>query len=317
MPDETQIKCPHCGQTYAVRPEQWAQYHGRTINCTKCGQSFTVTAPDAFTNTLPPAFPPAEPVAFGNAPGTVPTSGVQSVPYGNYQNTGYPIAPTESNGFAVASLILGIVSFCMPLIAGIAAIVTGIIGLTKTSNPRVGGKGLAIAGISLGGLSLLSLPLLIAILLPALNRAREQANRVKCASDMKQIGLAIAQYENDNQLQLPPDLQTLESAANLPPAVFLCPSSNDTPALGATPQAIGASLGPGHLSYVYVGAGLTGPTATRDVVILYEPLSNHRNEGTNVLFGDLHVEWIKGANAQSILTQQAAGTTPIRLTTSP
>jgi len=41
--------------------------------------------------------------------------------------------------------------------------------------------------------------LLISILLPSLNRARETANRVKCASNLKQIGLAILLYANDNK----------------------------------------------------------------------------------------------------------------------
>ena len=40
--------------------------------------------------------------------------------------------------------------------------------------------------------------LLISILLPSLNRARETANRVKCASNLRQIGQAMLLYENDN-----------------------------------------------------------------------------------------------------------------------
>ena len=40
--------------------------------------------------------------------------------------------------------------------------------------------------------------LLISILLPSLNRARETANRVKCASNLRQIGQAILLYTNEN-----------------------------------------------------------------------------------------------------------------------
>jgi len=40
--------------------------------------------------------------------------------------------------------------------------------------------------------------LLISILLPSLNRARETANKVKCASNLSQIGKALIMYQNDN-----------------------------------------------------------------------------------------------------------------------
>jgi prepilin-type N-terminal cleavage/methylation domain-containing protein/prepilin-type processing-associated H-X9-DG protein len=40
--------------------------------------------------------------------------------------------------------------------------------------------------------------LLISILLPSLNRAREMANRIKCGSNLRQIGQAMLLYANEN-----------------------------------------------------------------------------------------------------------------------
>lgn len=45
--------------------------------------------------------------------------------------------------------------------------------------------------------------LLISILLPSLNRARETANRVKCASNLRQIGQALLLYSNENKNAYP------------------------------------------------------------------------------------------------------------------
>ena len=45
--------------------------------------------------------------------------------------------------------------------------------------------------------------ILAGILLPALGRARESARRTQCASNLKQIGLAINMYSNDNSGAFP------------------------------------------------------------------------------------------------------------------
>ena len=45
--------------------------------------------------------------------------------------------------------------------------------------------------------------LLISILLPSLNRARETANRVKCGSNLRQIGQALLLYSNENKNAFP------------------------------------------------------------------------------------------------------------------
>jgi prepilin-type N-terminal cleavage/methylation domain-containing protein/prepilin-type processing-associated H-X9-DG protein len=109
--------------------------------------------------------------------------------------------------------------------------------------------------------------LLISILLPSLNRARETANRVKCGSNMRQIGQAIQLYANENKGNYPRTRYVSTGATNgsydgtnsnvavdpfttpgssrikdndviaamfllirtqdITPEVFICPSSND------------------------------------------------------------------------------------------
>jgi len=55
--------------------------------------------------------------------------------------------------------------------------------------------------------------LLISILLPSLSRARETANRVKCAANLKQIGNGLLLYANENNGNFPRTQFTLGSAA--------------------------------------------------------------------------------------------------------
>jgi prepilin-type N-terminal cleavage/methylation domain-containing protein/prepilin-type processing-associated H-X9-DG protein len=73
--------------------------------------------------------------------------------------------------------------------------------------------------------------LLISILLPALNKAREQANAIKCASNMRQIYTYTMMYlqENKNQLPIPPTVNDKQGAAlaMYPLAFFM--TGNTTP----------------------------------------------------------------------------------------
>ena len=45
---------------------------------------------------------------------------------------------------------------------------------------------------------------LISVLLPALSRARAQAIKVQCASNLRQVGLSMMLYANDNKGFFPP-----------------------------------------------------------------------------------------------------------------
>jgi len=121
--------------------------------------------------------------------------------------------------------------------------------------------------------------ILAAMLLPALARAREQARRGVCISNLKQIGLGIHMYAQDYDENFPAydynggfaliDCGAGQSLSLLipkyvkDPGIFVCPSSADTKSptyidiekgrdnLGNTRTAAEAELCVGTLSYAY------------------------------------------------------------------
>jgi len=136
--------------------------------------------------------------------------------------------------------------------------------------------------------------LLVAILLPSLNRARETANRVKCASNMRQIGQGMLLYSNDHRGQYPPDLATVAREEEIGPETFICPSGKKSPppnATGMTREQV-AEWVVKNTDYVYLGAGKTNATPA-DEVVLYEDPTDHGRDGINALFGDGHVEFMR------------------------
>jgi len=76
--------------------------------------------------------------------------------------------------------------------------------------------------------------ILAAMLLPALSRAREQARRTACKSNLKQIGLALMMYSNDYGASFPMGQRTHLADITLvwsqgyarDPNIFKCPSAS-------------------------------------------------------------------------------------------
>ena len=104
------------------------------------------TPPPPPGSPLPP--PPGQPAGFAPPP---------AQPY----NPSIGGTAQQQNGMAIASLICGILTlvlgFCcgfVGLLPGIAALVTGYLGLKKADELGGSGKGMAIAGMVLGGIGL-------------------------------------------------------------------------------------------------------------------------------------------------------------------
>lgn len=113
---------------------------------------------------------------------------------------------TGTSGMAVASLVLGLLSFCLTVLAGIPAIILGILGLVaiNSSDGRLRGRGLAIAGIVMGGIGCLVVPFfLAALLLPAVQSVRGAAERVQSMNNLRELALALQNYQDMNG-RLPP-----------------------------------------------------------------------------------------------------------------
>src|SRR5205814_418703 len=108
--------------------------------------------------------------------------------------------------------------------------------------------------------------MLISVMLPSLCRSRETANRVKCNSNLRQIGQAISLYAQTHGGRYPSSLAVLPSLEDISAEVMICPSSSDERSTATDTMEVVAELtaaeakSPGHkrcLSYVYTGQSLT------------------------------------------------------------
>lgn len=164
----------------------------------------------------------------------------------------------------------------------------------------------AIIAIIAGVLVVLAIPvivLLVAILLPALSHARDAAQQVACANNMRVIGIALESYTLESRGVLPPSLELLVEGQFITPGGLVCPTLDaDADEVMHLPLKEQAAWAARHGNYIYVPVdrrGMYDPEA----ILLYDPPGNHR-KGINILFGDRHTEFVSTARAMELLNAQ-------------
>jgi prepilin-type N-terminal cleavage/methylation domain-containing protein/prepilin-type processing-associated H-X9-DG protein len=159
---------------------------------------------------------------------------------------------------------------------------------------------------------------LVALLLPAVIRAREQSRRSACLSNLRQLGLAMTMYANNHRDRLPNSnppntvldyfateyvLITLNEQYLKAAAVFHCPSDAD-PAPARIESGGHKMPNSARTSYDFYSIAWLpeqGPKLTR---IREAPLAwdnnigapndaelNHGPKGGNVVYADGHADW--------------------------
>ena len=125
--------------------------------------------------------------------------------------------------------------------------------------------------------SLLVLGVMGLLLFPTLCgcKDREKARRVSCASNLKQIGLGIMMYAEDNDNLLPNDITKIAAAKYLATSdVFVCPSKNDATLIG----------------YKYYGQDFKLNMQNAIKLAIAADKQNNHDQYINTLYLDGHVE---------------------------
>jgi prepilin-type processing-associated H-X9-DG protein len=147
-----------------------------------------------------------------------------------------------------------------------------------------------LASEAAGLMDLQTTPVLLSIMLPSLSRAREQANRIKSAANLRQIGMAAMLYANAHKGKLPDELsQTLEF--DLSPQVFVNPRTSTSLPGGLEGEAVKRWVNESS-DYVYAGKGmkLTTVRDAADTVLAFEKPEG-LSDGLNFLYVDGHVDF--------------------------
>ena len=207
-----------------------------------------------------------------------------------------PAPDAKTSALAVASLVLGILSFCTFCITAPLAIILGIVGLFKIekSQGKLKGRGIAIAGIALPGIALPVIALLMGIMMPALARTRMIAYRMVCATNMSALSKEMLLYAGDNKDMYPTTDQWCDLLVkydpNLSQKMFCCKGDKEGPssyAMNKNIEKLGANSPP---DMVLLFESKPGWNQSAGPELL--TTENHQREGCNIAFNDGHVRFV-------------------------
>jgi len=156
---------------------------------------------------IPPPAPQAQPVFAVPGGGVVPAPALAATPQG-------------TSGLAIASLVCGILVFLTFGLAGLPAVITGHMALSriKKSAGALKGGGMAIAGLVMGylGFALAFVAILAALAMPAFTMVQQQGMQMKVVNNARQLVLGMKQYAADHDGKYPPTLDALFEEQILP-----------------------------------------------------------------------------------------------------
>lgn len=151
-----------------------------------------------------------------------------------------------------------------------------LLGMGQDMNLSVGG-----AALSAG------------ILLPALGRAREVAQRSVSAANLRGMFMAIYTYSVTNNDQFPTDMSVLVEDGSIGTKSLFHPASGKKVPAKVQQEGLAAMArwASENSDYVYLGGFDANLPANQ--IVMYEKTGNRwTREGLNAVFGDGHVEWM-------------------------